>query len=102
MPDALDFLDEIDPQPMDRWGMVPVWVWMQAAFRILDPATGRPLAGQDPERFRGIDYEWRMPLGTSGLKLTLRDHALLAAGGSGVATRGADMRGVSAMWTIWP
>jgi hypothetical protein len=77
VPDALDFLDSIDPQPANRWGMVPVWFWTAAAFRILDPATGRPLDGQDPERYGNVEYEPTVPLGTSGLHLILNDHAAL-------------------------
>ena len=75
--DALDFLDDIDPQPTNQWGMAPVWFWATTRFRILDPATGRPLIGQDPERFLGVEYEWRVPLGTSGLRLILNTRAAL-------------------------
>jgi hypothetical protein len=77
VPAALDFLDEIDPQPANEYGMVPVWFWAECRFRILDPATGRPLLGQDPARFQGVEYAWRVPLGTNGLRLILNDHAAL-------------------------
>jgi hypothetical protein len=76
--EVLDFLDEIDPQPVDQWGMAPVWFWASCKFLILDPSTGRPLAGQDPARFNGVEYEWKVPLGTNSLRLILRDHAELA------------------------
>ena len=75
--DALDFLDEIDPQPANQWGMAPIWFWTMSKFLILDPATGRPLPGQDPKRFQGVEYEWSVPLGTSALRLTLHNHASL-------------------------
>ncbi len=75
--DALDFLNDIDPQPTNRWGMAPIWFWAMSTFRILDPATGRPLSGQDPERFHGVEYEWRVPLGTSSIHLMLHTHATL-------------------------
>lgn len=77
VPEALDFLDEIDPQPTNQWGMAPVWFWASCRFRILDPSTGRPLSGQDPKRFRGVEYEWKVLLGTSAVHLTLHDHATL-------------------------
>lgn len=77
VPEALDFLDEIDPQPTNKWGMAPVWFWASCRFLILDPSTGRPLSGQDPGRFHGVDYEWKVPLGTSAVHLTLHDHATL-------------------------
>ena len=75
--DVLNLLDDIDPQPANRWGMVPVWFRMECRFRILDPNTGRPLPGQDPAHFNGQVYEWAMPLGTSGLGLILNDHAAI-------------------------
>jgi len=74
--DALDFLDDIDPQPANRWGFAPVWFWTTANFRILDPTTGHALPGQDPDRFHGTEYEYRVPLGTSGLRLRLSNNAL--------------------------
>jgi hypothetical protein len=77
VPEALDFLDEIDPQPTNRWGMAPVWFWATCRFLILDPSTGRPLPGQNPERFHGVEYSWKVPLGTSAVHLTLHDHATL-------------------------
>ena len=76
--DALDFLDEIEPQPANRWGMAPVWFTATSKFRILDPASGQPLPGQDPRGFRGVEYEWGVPLGSSGLRLILNNHASLA------------------------
>lgn len=75
--EALDLLDDLDPQPTNQWGMAPIWFWATSTFRIMDPATGRPLPGQDPARFRGVEYEWRVPLGTSGLRLILHNHAAL-------------------------
>ena len=75
--DALDFLDDIDPQPTNRWGMAPIWFWTLSKFRVLDPSTGRPLRGQDPGRFHGVEYAWQVPLGTSSIHLTLHTHATL-------------------------
>lgn len=76
--DALDFLDEIDPQPTNRWGMAPIWFTATSIFKILDPASGHPLPGQDPQRYRGVEYEWGVPLGSSGLRLFLDNHSRLA------------------------
>jgi hypothetical protein len=75
--DALDFLDEIHPQPTNRWGMAPIWFWASSSFRILDSATGQPLPAQDPVRFGGVEYEFGVPLGSSGLRLILENHAKL-------------------------
>lgn len=76
--DALDFLDDVDPQPTDEGGMAPIWFEASSKFRILDPLTGTPLPDQDPERFGGAEYEWQVPLGTSGLRLILENRARLA------------------------
>jgi len=48
VPEALDFLDEIDPQPTNEWGMAAVWFWATSRFRVLDPATGQPLPARIP------------------------------------------------------
>jgi hypothetical protein len=75
--DALDFLDDIDPQPTNQWGMAPIWFWARSKFQVLDPATGRPLPGQNAERFHGVEYQWRVPLGTSSIHLVLHNSASL-------------------------
>jgi hypothetical protein len=75
--DALDYLDEIDPQPTNRWGMAPIWFWMSAKVRILDPTTGRPLPGQDPGQYGGVWYAAGVPLGTSDVRLILHNTAQL-------------------------
>jgi hypothetical protein len=76
--DALIFLDEIDPQPTNRWGLAPVWFTATSHFLILDPATAEPMPGQDPDRFLGVEYEWGVPLGSSLLRLSLHNQAVLA------------------------
>jgi hypothetical protein len=76
--DALDFLDVIDPQPTNRYGMAPVWFTAGYEFRVLDPATGRAIPGQDPRWFRGVEYEWGVPLGSSRLRLILHNRASVA------------------------
>lgn len=76
--DALDFLDEIDPQPTNRWGMEPIWFSESFDFRILDPSGRHPLPGQVRERFHGAEYEWGVPLGSSHLRLILNNGASIA------------------------
>lgn len=75
--DALDLLDDVDPQPA-KWGMAPLWLQATARFQIVDPDTGHVLPGQDPARFAAKEYEWGVALGTSGLRLSLENHARLA------------------------
>ena len=57
--------------------MAPLWFITGAQFRLLDPQTGKPLPGQDPGRYVGVDYEYAIPLGTSGLDLFLDNKAAL-------------------------
>ncbi len=77
VPEALAFLDEIDPQPVNPWGMAPVWLWTIARFRILDPATGQPIPGQDPRRFNATTASSGVALGANDLRLILSDKAAL-------------------------
>jgi hypothetical protein len=76
--EVLEFLDDVDPQPTNRWGMAPIWFSVASTFEILDPATGRPLPGQDPSRFDDVKYAWMAPLGRSRLLLSLHNPAALA------------------------
>lgn len=75
--DAVAFLEEIQPPPSDR-GVGPIWLNAQTGFRLLDPGSGAPLAGQDPERFGGKEFDYLAPLGTSRMKLSLHHSASLA------------------------
>jgi hypothetical protein len=68
--DALDFLDEVHPQPTNPWGMAPLWLHINAKFLLLDPETGRPLPGQTDELFARVGYN-------NELKLTLHNQATL-------------------------
>lgn len=77
--DALDFLDEIAPQPTNNiYGLAAVRLTMRCRFRVLDPGTGRPVPGQDPERFAGAEYARSTPLGTSGMLLSIHNQAALS------------------------
>ncbi|WP_091564269.1 hypothetical protein [Arthrobacter sp. ok362] len=76
--EALEWLDDIHPQPTNQWGMAPIWFRAQSSFRIVDPATGQVLPGQNAERFAGAEYVWSVPLGTSDFGLILDNSARLA------------------------
>jgi hypothetical protein len=56
VPEALDFLDEVHPQPTNRWGMAPIWFRATARFRLLDPATGTALPGQTDRLEERVGY----------------------------------------------
>lgn len=72
---ALDYMDAIDPQPTNAYGMAPVWLTVTCAFRLLDPKTARPLPGQDSQRYLGTLFEPDLPLGSSRLALSLHNQA---------------------------
>ena len=74
--DALNLLDELDPQPTAS-GIAPLWFWMRTTFQLIDPDTREPFAGQDPDRFCGVEYDYKRPLGTSSLRLILSNRAVL-------------------------
>lgn len=76
VPDALDFLESIDPQPTNEHGMAPVWFSAGGRFRIRD-ITGEPLPGQDPARFGGVEYDAAITLGRSYVALNLSNRASL-------------------------
>jgi hypothetical protein len=78
MPAALDYMDAIDPQPTNAYGMAPVWLTVTCAFRLLDPKTARPLPGQDPQRYYGTLFERDLPLGSSRLRLSLHNQAVFS------------------------
>jgi hypothetical protein len=73
--EALAFLDFVDPQPANRYGVAPLWFTMSWSVKVLDPATATPLSGQDPTRFAGVDYDAGVPLGTSRVRLILSNRA---------------------------
>ena len=76
--EALEMLDDVHPQPTNQWGLAPLWFSMESGFRLLDPATGQALPGQDAVRYAGKEYVWNNPLGTSSLSLSIHNSASLA------------------------
>lgn len=76
VPDALELLERIDPQPTNEHGMAPIWFTVGGWLRIRD-VTGEPLPGQDPARFDGTEYDSGVPLGRSRIALNLSNRATL-------------------------
>ena len=74
---ALSFLEEVDPQPQNPWGMAPLWFTTSWQIHLRDPATDEPYPGQDAGRFDGTEYAWRVPLGVSHVRLILSNKASL-------------------------
>jgi hypothetical protein len=75
---ALAFLESVEPQPANRWGLAPLWFTTAWKIRLLDPRTREPYPGQDPARYAGVEYEWGVPLGESNVRLNLSNRASLA------------------------
>lgn len=74
---GLELLSEIAPQPTNQWGMAPVWFVSSTTVQLNDPATGAPIPGQEPAAFNGVEYEWKVPLGLSQVRLMLDNRASL-------------------------
>lgn len=74
---AMEFLEQVDPQPKNRWGMAPLWFITSWRVQVLDPATREPFPGQDSSRFSGVPYDAAVALGESRLSLMLSNRASL-------------------------
>jgi hypothetical protein len=74
---AIDFLRQIDPQPLNPWGMAPLWLQISWRVRLKDPGTGRTFEHQDPALFGRTDYGPNCSLGESALRLFLNNRASL-------------------------
>ncbi len=75
--DALAFLDEVNPQPQNQWGLAPLWFTTLWRIQIVDPATGEPFPGQEPSRYSDVEYEWKVRLGESRVRLNLSNRVSL-------------------------
>jgi hypothetical protein len=76
--DAISFLEEVDPQPRNQWGMSPLWMFTNWKVSLLDPATAKPFPGQDPARYPRSGYEG-LSLGESSIQLVLSNSAAVSA-----------------------
>lgn len=68
VPDAIGFLEGSGTLP--RATLALYWI-----VTMVDPDTGRPLPGQDPDRFGETEYNYRFPLGLSSVSLWLNAEA---------------------------
>ncbi|MGX5682657.1 hypothetical protein [Schumannella luteola] len=59
---ALSFLEEIDPQPRNEWGMVPIAFLRTWKIAILNPSTGEPYPGQLSTPYSGLGYDGGLTL----------------------------------------
>ena len=60
--DALEFLEDVHPQPTNQWGMAPLGFRAKAKCSLLDPETDRPLPGQTDELFARVGYSNQLEL----------------------------------------
>lgn len=74
---AVALLESIEPQPTNRWGMAPVWLWFTAAFRIRSPTGPGLWPGQDPALFGDFETPAGIVLGTSSTRLALHAKCLM-------------------------
>lgn len=75
--EAVAFLEEIQPPAPDR-ALGHIMLFANTTFTLLDPRTGIPIPGQDPERYGGVEFSYGSPLGTSSTRLSLGHSAALA------------------------
>lgn len=77
--EALSFLDDINPQPVNPWGMAPIWFTSAWKIAMVDPETLAPFPGQDSARYGSVPYSVSAALGESHIRLRLSDRAALGA-----------------------
>ena len=68
--DALEVFEEISPLPTDEWGNAPVWLFINARFRLRQP-DGGIWPGQDPGLFGHFQTPSGADLGVSSARLGL-------------------------------
>lgn len=73
---ALAFLEEIDPQPKNRFGVAALWLSLNWRIQLVDPRTGHPFPGQEAGRYAGVTYEG-VALGESRVRLILSNRAAI-------------------------
>jgi hypothetical protein len=69
--DALALYESLQPQPANRYGMGPVWLWFNADFQVRSPTSSELWPGQDPTRFGQFRTPAGVLLGTSSARLML-------------------------------
>lgn len=73
--EAVALFESLEPLPMNKWGMAPIWLWFRAEFRLLSPG-GELWPGQDPTFFNDFVTRTGVTLGASatGLGLQAKRH----------------------------
>ena len=77
--EAVGLFESLEPLPVNKWGMAPVWLRFTAGFRLRSP-RGELWPGQDPRHFDEFVTRTGVTLGTSttGLSLQAKRHMGLA------------------------
>jgi hypothetical protein len=71
VPEALELLATLEPQPTNRWGMAPVWLRFSADFALRHP-DGHLWPGQDRSEFGFFETPGGVRLGASMTNLSLQ------------------------------
>lgn len=69
--EAIGLFERISPLPTDSWGNAPVWLHLDARFRLARPGGDGLWPGQDPERFGRFQTPAGADLGASSTRLYL-------------------------------
>ena len=75
--DAVRLYESFGQQPTNDYGIAALWLTLVADLTMLQPETGTPWPGQDPQRFGSFVTPGGIRLGSSSAKLILRGKASL-------------------------
>jgi hypothetical protein len=70
--EALSLFESLEPLPVNRWGMAPLWLWFTADFRLLRPGSRDLWPGQDPALFGEFVTPTGVSLGACSTRLILQ------------------------------
>lgn len=69
--EAVALFESLEPLPINKWGMAPVWLWFTVDFRLRSP-NGSLWPGQDPALFGHFQTPTGVVLGASSTRLILQ------------------------------
>lgn len=75
--EAVELYESLSPQPVNEYGISPVWLTIAADITLLRPGTPDPWPDQDPVRFGHFVTPGGIRLGASDTKLILGGRASL-------------------------
>ena len=93
--EAIALFESISPQPRNRWGMSPVWLWVVADIELISPMGAGVWPGQNPSLFGHFETPGGVRLGASQIRLSLQSTASLGLGLSIPEATDADLAAIA-------